>query len=90
MSRKDCTDTAKLALTKGFIISIPLSRIKTRNTWGSALRGVPRSQLYITTKLMKFDWAGRADRRGDVGESLKKLQTDFVDLFPDSRTDGPY
>ncbi len=30
---------------------------------------------------MKFDWAGGQTVEETLGESLKKLQTDFVDLF---------
>jgi len=81
MSRKDCTDTAKLALTKGFIHFDTAQSYKNEEYLGSALRGVPRSQLYITTKLMKFDWAGGQTVEETLRESLKKLQTDFVDLF---------
>ena len=46
---------------------------------GIAAAGVPRSELYITTKLDKLP-AGKSVRDTLV-DSLKKLQVDYVDLF---------
>ncbi|KLO16730.1 Aldo/keto reductase [Schizopora paradoxa] len=81
LSRKDCTETTKLALTRGFSHFDTAQSYKNEEYLGAALEGVPRSQLYITTKLMKFDWAGGQTVEDTLRVSLKKLKTDFVDLF---------
>lgn len=81
LSRKNCTDATKLALTKGFVHFDTAQAYKNEESLGAALQGVPRSQLYIATKLAKFDWAGGQTVEETLRESLKKLKTDFVDLF---------
>lgn len=81
LSRKDCADASKLALTRGFKHFDTAQAYKNEEYLGAALEGVPRSQLYITTKLVKFDWAGGQTVEDTLHTSLKKLKTDFVDLF---------
>lgn len=46
---------------------------------GIAAAGVPRSELYITTKLTKLPDGKTV--RDTLVESLKKLRVDYVDLF---------
>lgn len=38
--------------------------------------GIPRSDFFLSTKAEKVD-----DVEGDLEASLKKLQTDYVDLY---------
>lgn len=45
-----------------------------------AASGIPRDELYITTKLWN-DRRGAADTRAALGESLEKLGLDHVDLY---------
>lgn len=42
--------------------------------------GLPRDQLFLTTKIA-MGRQGEADARASIDESLKKLGTDYVDLF---------
>lgn len=45
---------------------------------GKGLRksGIPRSSVWITTK-----WSGQASIRRSMEDSLKNLETDYVDLY---------
>lgn len=42
--------------------------------------GIPRSELFITTKIWITN-AGYEKAKASIGESLRKLQTDYVDLL---------
>jgi len=88
--QRDASKEVVQALNGGFIHIDTAQMYKNEDSVGKALKekGLPRSDLYITTK-----YAG-GDIRGTLETSLKELGLDYVDLylihFPKFIKDGNY
>ena len=78
---KDATKQVVQAIQAGFRHIDAAQMYRNEESVGEAIvsAGVPRSELYITTKLGKLP-AGKTVRDTLV-ESLRKLKLDYVDLF---------
>ncbi|KAH8107009.1 Aldo/keto reductase [Cristinia sonorae] len=78
---KDATKATLAAISAGFVHLDGAQMYGNEETLGDAIvqSGVPRSSLFVTTKLAAVP-DGR-DVRFTLEESLRKLKTDYVDLF---------
>ena len=78
---KDATAQVAQAIKAGFRHIDAAQMYRNEDSVGDAIAssGVPRSELYVTTKLGKLP-AGTTVRETLV-ESLRKLKLDYVDLF---------
>jgi len=78
---KDATKSVLAAISTGFVHLDGAQMYANEESLGDALvqSGVPRSSLWVTTKLGGVP-AGK-DVRYTLEESLRKLKTDYVDLF---------
>ncbi|THG98638.1 hypothetical protein EW026_g3598 [Hermanssonia centrifuga] len=78
---KDATKQITDAIKAGFRHIDAAQAYSNEETVGDGIvqSGVPRSELYITTKLGKVPDGKTV--KDTLQESLKKLQTDYVDLF---------
>ncbi|EJC99035.1 Aldo/keto reductase [Fomitiporia mediterranea MF3/22] len=79
--KKDCANACKLALSVGFTHLDAAQMYENEEGVGAAIASniVSRDSLYITTKLQAIP-AGQTVEQ-TLNESLKKLQTSYVDLF---------
>ena len=84
LTGKDASQLCSLALDRGF------RHIDTAQLYGNeesvgrsiAARGLPRSSIYVTTKLKDLPVSeGATTVEEALRESLRKLQLDYVDLF---------
>ena len=78
----ECERCVLQAISAGYR-SIDTAQIyKNEEDVGNAVRksGVPRSELFITTKVWISN-AGEQKAAGSIDESLRKLQTDYIDLL---------
>ncbi|PAV17568.1 Aldo keto reductase [Pyrrhoderma noxium] len=79
--KQDCTDATSLALSLGLTHIDAAQMYENEDGVGTALSasGLPRSALYITTKLNKISEGETVE--STLRSSLKKLKVDHVDLF---------
>ena len=79
--KQDCTDATSLALSLGLTHIDAAQMYENEDGVGTALSasGLPRSALYITTKLNKIPEGETVE--STLRSSLKKLKVDHVDLF---------
>ncbi|THH33950.1 hypothetical protein EUX98_g208 [Antrodiella citrinella] len=78
---KDATKSVLAAISAGFVHLDGAQMYANEESLGDAIVqcGLPRSSLWVTTKLNTVP-AGK-DVRWTLEESLRKLKTDYVDLF---------
>lgn len=79
---KDCENAVLDAIEVGYRHFDTAQIYENEAAVGRALKasGLPRNEFFITTKLWN-PWQGRDSTAPAFHESLKKLQTDYVDLF---------
>lgn len=72
-----------LALSSGFTHIDGAQLYRNEESFGSALSAssIPRSELFITTKLGKLDPESPGGVEGTLRETLRKLRVGWVDLF---------
>ena len=75
-------NAVKVALETGYRLIDTAAVYRNEEGVGNALKnsGVPREELFITTKLWNADQGAR-NVRPALEESLKKLQLDYIDLY---------
>lgn len=81
--KSDAADAVALAIKSGFTHLDGAQMYQNEESLGSGIlsSGVPRSQLYITTKLATLDPKDPGGVEATLRESLRKLKVDWVDLF---------
>ena len=74
-----CIDAAKMSINMGYYHQDGAEVYKTETELGTAIKqsGVSREKLYVVTKVI----SNIADIPSALKTSLKKLQTDYVDLY---------
>ncbi|OJA21298.1 hypothetical protein AZE42_10712, partial [Rhizopogon vesiculosus] len=79
--RKDAEDAIRLAIDNGFTHLDGAQVYGNEDSMGQGIvaSGKPRSKLFITTKLTALQPG--ATPKSALGESLKKLKVDYVDLY---------
>ena len=82
ISNEDCERCVLDAISVGYRSIDTAQAYGNEEAVGSALSkcGVPRDELFITTKVWISN-AGQQKARASIEESLKKLQTDYIDLL---------
>ncbi len=78
----ETTNAVACALSQGYRLIDTATAYQNEEFVGEGIKksGVPRSQIFITTKLGRI--AQREDRQEELfEESLKKLGTDYIDLY---------
>lgn len=78
----ETTNAVACAISEGYRLIDTATAYQNEEFVGEGIRksGVPRSELFITTKLGRI--AQREDRQEELfEESLKKLGTDYIDLY---------
>ena len=80
---KSSTAIIRLALDSGVNFIDTAEAYRTEAIIGKAIRGIPRDQLVLSTK--KTTWGKEAitpaDVRASLEASLKRLRTDYVDIY---------
>ena len=76
---RDRVEKIKTAIRLGFHHLDGAEAYSTEPELGHAIREskVPRQELFVTTKV----WQGLGNVSKAIGDSLKRLQLDYVDLF---------
>lgn len=79
---KECEEAVVQAIQTGYRLIDTAAAYENEEAVGRAIRrcGVPREQLFLTTKLWIPDTNYEGAKRG-LERSLKRLQTDYVDLY---------
>ena len=79
---KECEEAVVQAIQTGYRLIDTAAAYENEEAVGRAIRrcGVPREQLFLTTKLWISDTNYEGAKRG-LERSLKRLQTDYVDLY---------
>lgn len=79
---KECEEAVVQAIQTGYRLIDTAAAYENEEAVGRAIRrcGVPREQLFLTTKLWIPDTSYEGAKRG-LERSLKRLQTDYVDLY---------
>ena len=82
MSKKECENSVCEAIRLGYRSIDTASAYCNEEAVGSGIKksGIDRKELFITTKLWIKD-AGYESARAAVEKSLRKLQTDYLDLY---------
>lgn len=82
MSKKECENSVCEAIRLGYRSIDTASAYCNEEAVGSGIKksGIDRKELFITTKLWIKD-AGYESARAAVEKSLRKLQTDYFDLY---------
>ena len=82
VSKEDCKESVLTALKTGYRHIDTAQSYFNENEVGEALKesDVPRKEIFLTTKVW-IDNYGEGKTYDSVVESLKKLQTDYVDLI---------
>ena len=80
---KDVSNIVRAALVHGFTHIDTAQVYQNERSVGEALRaaGIPRENVYVTTKLGKIDTAKGESVESALRESLDKLGVEYVDLF---------
>ena len=78
----DCTDVVATALQLGYRHVDTAWKYGSEQGVGNGIKksGVPRQDIFLTTKV-SHEYLRAADFARSVGESLTRLQTDYVDLL---------
>lgn len=79
----DVHSLVTVALSSGFTHIDGAQLYKNEDSLGSAVNSssIPRSEIYITTKLGRLEPESPGGVEGTLRESLGKLKVDWVDLF---------
>lgn len=79
---KECEEAVVQAIQTGYRLIDTAAAYENEEAVGRAIQrcGVPREQLFLTTKLWIPDTSYEGAKRG-LERSLKRLQTDYVDLY---------
>lgn len=79
---KECEEAVVQAIQTGYRLIDTAAAYENEEAVGRAIRrcGVPREHLFLTTKLWIPDTSYEGAKRG-LERSLKRLQTDYVDLY---------
>lgn len=79
---KECEEAVVQAIQTGYRLIDTAAAYENEEAVGRAIQrcGVPREQLFLTTKLWIPDTNYEGAKRG-LERSLKRLQTDYVDLY---------
>lgn len=82
MSKEECENSVREAIRLGYRSIDTASAYCNEEAVGSGIKksGIDRKELFITTKLWIKD-AGYESARAAVEKSLRKLQTDYLDLY---------
>lgn len=82
VSKEDCKESVLTALKTGYCHIDTAQSYFNENEVGEALKesDVPRKEIFLTTKVW-IDNYGEGKTYDSVVESLKKLQTDYLDLI---------
>lgn len=82
MSKEECENSVCEAIRLGYRSIDTASAYCNEEAVGSGIKksGIDRKELFITTKLWIKD-AGYESARAAVEKSLRKLQTDYLDLY---------
>lgn len=82
VSKEDCKESVLTALKTGYRHIDTVQSYFNENEVGEALKesDVPRKEIFLTTKVW-IDNYGEGKTYDSVVESLKKLQTDYLDLI---------
>lgn len=82
VSKEDCKESVLTALKTGYRHIDTAQSYFNENEVGEALKesDVPRKEIFLTTKVW-IDNYGEGKTYDSVVESLKKLQTDYLDLI---------
>ena len=82
MSKKECENSVCEAIRLGYRSIDTASAYCNEEAVGSGIKksGIDRKELFITTKLWIKD-AGYESAKAAVEKSLRKLQTDYLDLY---------
>ena len=82
MSKEECENSVYEAIRLGYRSIDTASAYCNEEAVGSGIKksGIDRKELFITTKLWIKD-AGYESARAAVEKSLRKLQTDYLDLY---------
>lgn len=78
----ECEQTVLTAIESGYRLIDTASFYQNESAVGNAIRksGVPREELFVTTKLWVQDTGYEKTKRA-FEESLKKLQLEYIDLY---------
>ena len=82
MYKKEAEDATNQALDVGYRLIDTASMYKNEIEIGNAIRqsGMPREEIFLTTKVNNLE-QGYSQTLRSYERSLKKLQTDYVDLY---------
>jgi len=83
MSRKDCRAAVRIALKTGYrmIDTAAIYHNEEDVAKGIADSKIPRSDIFITSKLSPYDMGSEDDAYNAALASLKRLNTDYFDLY---------